>query len=129
MKKDPEIGLPPDVVWEEMDGEAVVVSPSQQKAWVLNSTATRLWKLFARGFSVSRVARELARDCRLPLDRLETEVSAFAAKLAQNGLLMPGSGEKVLAFESLFNPAPGFSLFEAAARRRNPSPTGNSPRP
>ena len=52
-----------DVVWEELDGEAVLVSTTRQKTWALNAAASVIWKCCDGQTSIDDIASKLAEAC------------------------------------------------------------------
>ncbi len=96
-----------NVVWEEVDGGALLVDPATGARWVLNAAAAAVWKL-CNGTSVAG------------------ESAAFCAALAGAGLLQPAAG---LAAESRMSVlgTPSFQALGAGhGARRRPSPGGVS---
>lgn len=78
-----------DIVWEELDGEAVLVSPSAKRTWVLNPTASALWKSCDGCTPLESIARNLARAGRHELSKVKAELTAFCKMLEENGMLRP----------------------------------------
>lgn len=77
-----------DVVWEEIDGEAVLVSTAVQKTWVLNSTASLIWKCCDGTMSLETLARRIAAGCGREASRVKAELLEFCKEMEQRGLLM-----------------------------------------
>ncbi|MCY3021777.1 MAG: PqqD family protein [Planctomycetota bacterium] len=76
-----------DVVWEEFDGEAVLVSSSAKGTWVLNPTACFVWKNFDGRTTLEAIVRHLAAAAGLEPSRVKQEVLAFCAELEREGLV------------------------------------------
>jgi hypothetical protein len=108
----------PGIVWEEIGGETVVVDPARNTAWVLNSTATRVWKRLCDGLSPEAIAAELAGAGRAASDVL-AEISAFVAELSGLGLLRSGA---VLAYAPASPGAAGTSAAPKAEPSLKPAP-------
>jgi hypothetical protein len=77
-----------DVVWEEIDGEAVLVSTAVQKTWVLNATASLIWKCCDGTISLETLARRIAGGCGREAGRVKAELVEFCREMEQRGLLM-----------------------------------------
>jgi len=79
-----------DVVWDEIDGEAVLISTSEQKTWVLNATASIIWKCCDGTISIEALARRIARECGREASRVKSELLDFCREMEQRGLFMGG---------------------------------------
>jgi len=78
-----------DVVWEELEGEAVLVSSSTEQTWVLNPTASFVWRHCDGRSGLEDMARSLANAGRQEIVRIREEIAAFCEELAGLGLLQP----------------------------------------
>lgn len=76
-----------DIVWEEFDGEAVLVSSSAKGTWVLNPTACFVWKNCDGRTNLEAMARHLAAAAGLEPSRVKHEVLAFCRELEEQGLV------------------------------------------
>jgi len=77
-----------DVVWEEIDGEAVIVKPSAKRTWVFNATASFIWKCCDGHSSIEDVARKLALSCGRELRLVRTDIVEFCRQLEEIGLIV-----------------------------------------
>jgi len=122
-----------DVVWEELDGEAVLVSSSTQRTWVLNSTASFVWKHCDGSTSLHDIARGLAAAGCAEMHRVRRDVTAFCQELASVGLLSPAhrlahaaAAPAAVCFARSYLP-PGIRVTTTlGAGRGRPSPRGIS---
>jgi hypothetical protein len=80
-----------DVVWEEIDGEAVIVKPSTKRTWVFNTTAAYIWKYCDGHGNLDDVARQLASSCGRELRQIRTEIKEFCQQLEEIGLIVENS--------------------------------------
>lgn len=80
-----------DIVWEELDGEAVLVSPVTSKTWVLNATASAIWKYCDGQTSIDALAAAFAQAGRLEVAKVKTELLAFCRQLEAQGMLRASS--------------------------------------
>jgi hypothetical protein len=98
-------------VWEELNGEVVVVEPRNGRTWLLNAAAAQVW-----------------RGCDGEARRFSADGAEFCRKLAALGLLCAASAElagmgEVVSFSGL--PTIRAQGFGTGPRRR-PSPRGLS---
>ena len=78
----------PDVVFQEVDGEVVLVHLQTNSIYTLNATGARFWALFAAGHDPPHVRRELCREFDVDPAQLEIEVDALLESLAREGLIV-----------------------------------------
>ena len=81
-------GIPiraPTVVSRVVDGEGVLVHP-QQGIRVLNPTGARVWELADGQRTVADLARAIAGEYDVGLERAQADVSAFCEDLLARGL-------------------------------------------
>ena len=90
-----------NVVWDEIDGEAVLVSTSEQKTWVLNATASIIWKCCDGTISIEALARRIASECGREASRVKAELASFCREMEQRGLLMGGRASGAVYGESV----------------------------
>ena len=64
----------PDVVSQELRGEAVLVHLRTNRIYALNATAARIWELLERGGSIGSVRRQLESEFEVEADRVERDV-------------------------------------------------------
>jgi hypothetical protein len=70
-----------------LDDELVVYDTRLSQAYVLNSTAARIWSLFDGSRSVESVAGEIAADYALGFDQALADVRELVDDLQRAGLL------------------------------------------
>jgi hypothetical protein len=105
-----------------MDGEAVVVNTARQKAWVLNATATRLWKALLGKTGISD-------GCGLSLSQLAQELECFRDQLAGAGLVEGAASGGPALKQSFLNPPPVLRIFLTARSPRKIRPNSDTPIP
>ncbi len=76
-----------DVVTREVDGEAVVVLPTQGKFIVLNATGALILQMADGTRSLRDIAAAVAEHFGAELDVVEPDVLNFAEMLVQRGVL------------------------------------------
>ena len=113
-----------DVVWEELDGEMLLVNSATGMRCHLNAAASAVWRLCDGRRSVRELAAAVARS--------SDEVIRVCRQLRETGLL---SGPSAVSGSSVLNNvnacmrsgAPAFTLLGLGqGPRGRPSPRGNS---
>lgn len=127
-----------DIVWEDLDGQTLLVQPATGKRLVLNATASKVWQLCDGRCSLSELVNEFATIRNSSLNGLQRELAAFCEELAAMGLLIRGgtSSHAQLAavdFNGVLKRSgltPGLTVrplhLSSSGARRRPSPRGNS---
>jgi hypothetical protein len=77
----------PDVVFQEVEGDTVLVHLRTNRMYALNRTGARLWHFLTAGHDRQRIAEELAREFDADLDRITEEVDALLEQLAAEDLV------------------------------------------
>jgi hypothetical protein len=122
-----------EIVWEELDGEALLVSPVSRARWSLNAAAAAVWKCCDGTRSLAALSSAFAQASGLGLREARQEIAAFCQRFAELGLLH-AQPELVAASAALNRPTfrsgmegPAFkTLGLGHGPRRRPSPRGNS---
>lgn len=76
-----------DMVWQEIDGELVLLDLRTSIYFALNRTATQLWSMLARGDSEADLAARLVGEYGRSADQAEQDVRSFLEHLRSNDLL------------------------------------------
>jgi len=106
------------VVWEELDGETVVVNPATGARWSLDAAATRIWKTCDGALGLRELAHDVA---------ALSEITALCNALGRIGLLTQGGAtEGTVCMSGLSVPGVRALGVGASGPRRRPSPRGNS---
>jgi hypothetical protein len=79
--------IPPDVLFHELEGEAVLLNVENGKYYGLDEVGTRVWRLLTEGNSLPAVVRILVQEYDVDSDRLAADLQALVAELAGQGLL------------------------------------------
>lgn len=77
----------PDVVFRELEGEAVVLNLDTGIYFGLNATGLRMWQLIEQHRTLDRVLALLAREFDAPAAELEADLLAWVSQLEDQGLL------------------------------------------
>jgi hypothetical protein len=77
----------PDVAWQTVDGELVLLDCRGHRLLGLNATAARAWELFDGQRTLGEVARVIAEEFGAPADAAAADLLAFARALVFRGLV------------------------------------------
>ena len=77
----------PGVISRLIDGEAVLVHPTQGKVRVLNAVGAAIWEAVDGRRDIAALAQAVVAEYDVPLARAEADVSAFCEDLAGRGVL------------------------------------------
>ena len=118
------------IVWEELNGEAVLVSQATGDRWSLNTAAAEIWKACDGTRGLCDLARGFARASGRSVTEATRDIAEFCERFTQLGLLHT-SASPALATQAVFRGGlttpPRFqSMSVGSGARRRPSPRGNS---
>jgi len=80
------IAIPDDVLFRELDGEAVLLNLKTGTYFGLNPVGTRIWQLIVEQRSLARVLDVLASEYDASRDVLAADLLQLAGRLCANGL-------------------------------------------
>jgi len=80
------ITIPDDVLFRELDGEAVLLNLKTGTYFGLNPVATRMWQLIAEQHSLARVLEALAGEYEADRLVLENDLLELGRQLCASGL-------------------------------------------
>jgi hypothetical protein len=78
-----------DVVFRNLDGEAVLLSIGSGLFFGLTPVATRIWELIDRGDALSDILATLVAEYDAPASVLEHDLRELAAQLVERRLVTP----------------------------------------
>jgi hypothetical protein len=87
MNESAKIELLSELIWREMDGNAVVVSPRDGKVRVLNEVGTFIWELLAEQTPRADILTHLIETYEVPLAQAEQDLDKFINDLLARGIL------------------------------------------
>lgn len=87
----PRLVVPPDVVFREVGGEAVILDLSTERYYGLDATGTRIWQLVAEDGSVAGVRRRMLEEFEVGAEELDRDLEELLGKLLAEGLLRPAA--------------------------------------
>jgi hypothetical protein len=79
----------PEVLFREVDGEAVLLDLKTEQYHGLNSVGTRIWKLLAEDGALSTVYARLMDEYDVDGARLQADLLKLVEELAQRGMVIP----------------------------------------
>ena len=91
MTGEPKLHVSADVVYREIDGEAVLLDLGSGRYFGLNAVGTRAWAVLAGGGSVDDAIAAIAAEFDAPDAEIAGDVRALVSDLVARGLLTPGA--------------------------------------
>ena len=82
--------IPDEVIFRELDGEAVVLNLDTGIYFGLDAVGTRIWRLLVERKPLKAVLETLIDEYEAPPDRLQRDLLAFVQRLDDKGLLSRG---------------------------------------
>ena len=82
------VRLSADVIFRELDGEAVLLDFASGRYFGLNAVGTRVWTLLAAGKSVDAAIAAVTREFDAPEDQVAHDVEELITELLSRGLLI-----------------------------------------
>jgi hypothetical protein len=92
------VSIPKEVLFHDLDGEAVLLNMQSGKYFGLDSIGTRVWNLLVEHGSLSVAYQTVLEEYDVDADRLRSDLLALVDQLALNGLIQ--LDERVDAHES-----------------------------
>ncbi|HXW08443.1 MAG TPA: PqqD family protein [Vicinamibacterales bacterium] len=77
----------PDVVWRDLDGEAVLLDLSSGAYFGLNQVGTRIWQLLEAGRLPDQIARTIVEEYDVDRPTAERDVAALVDALVDRRLI------------------------------------------
>jgi coenzyme PQQ synthesis protein D (PqqD) len=84
---DAAVRIPEDVVFRELDGEAVILNLESGMYFGLDEVGTRIWQLLDTHHSMRRTLEALEAEFDAPTERLASDLTRFVEALRSRGLL------------------------------------------
>jgi Coenzyme PQQ synthesis protein D (PqqD) len=82
------VRVPEDVIFRELNGEAVILNLDNGTYFGLNSVGMRIWQLCEQHASLREVWEAMQREFDAPGDALQSDLLAFVNELCSKRLLM-----------------------------------------
>jgi hypothetical protein len=87
MDRELTITASPDAVFQEVEGEAVLLHLAQGKYFGLDEVGTRIWQLLEAHGSAGAVLDRMLEEFDVEPERLESDLDDLLQALAENGLV------------------------------------------
>ncbi len=84
---DRSVHIPDDVVFRELQGEAVILSLDSSTYFGLDPVGSRIWALCAEHGSLRAVWEAMQDEFDAPPDRLQSDLLTFIDELSASGLM------------------------------------------
>jgi hypothetical protein len=84
---DTSISVPEDVIFRELDGEAIILDLASGTYFGLDEVGTRLWMLLTESSSIRRVVEVMAGEYVVESAQLERDVLELVSQLVDRGLV------------------------------------------
>lgn len=81
------VQIPSEVLFQELEGESVLLNLESERYYGLDDIGTRLWHLLAENGDVAAACEQLLKEYRVEPDVLERDVSQLLSSLASAGLV------------------------------------------
>ena len=81
------VDVPSDVLFQELEGEAVLLNLKTERYYGLNAVGTRMWQLLTAEGDVNAAFKQLSHEYAVSPEVLREDMAALIAQLAEVGLL------------------------------------------
>jgi len=88
MSRFPAVRLSADVIFRELDGEAVLLDFASGRYYGLNAVGTRIWTLLAAGQTVDGAIDAVVAEFDAPEEQVARDVDELVTELLSRGLLI-----------------------------------------
>lgn len=88
------ISIAPDVIFQHVAGETVLLDLKSEKYFGLNELGTRLWSLMQDQIPLNEILKRLHSEYQVEYDRLETDVVNLLEELQANELISDFGSDK-----------------------------------
>jgi hypothetical protein len=78
----------PDVIFRDLNGEAVLLDFGTGRYFGLNPVGTRVWTLLTEGAAVSAIVGIIGAEFDAPLDEIAADVEGLLSELTARGLVI-----------------------------------------
>jgi hypothetical protein len=86
------ITIPPDVLFREVSGEAVILNVANGKYYGLDNVGTRMWALLAEHLRLEPVHQALLEEYEVQPEILQADLIRLVDELAAQGLVTLDAG-------------------------------------
>jgi len=93
LKPDQTIQIAPDVLFQEVSGETVLLDLESEQYFGLDAVGTRIWALIGEGVSVGEMVDTLLQEYEVERATLQSDVEELVGKLSEAGLVRLGDAD------------------------------------
>ena len=79
--------IAPDVLFQEVGGEAVLLNLTSERYFGLDAVGTRVWQLIEQGTSLADIAARIGDEFDAPLAVIASDLDILLGKLVEAGLI------------------------------------------
>lgn len=79
--------ISPDVLFQDLDGEAVLLNLATEKYFSLDDVGTRMWQLMGKYGDIERTLAQLIAEYDVDPQTLRQDLNALIGKLVEAGLI------------------------------------------
>ncbi|MFO7536624.1 MAG: PqqD family protein [Chloroflexota bacterium] len=76
-----------EIIWRQLDDNAVIVSPQTGEVRVLNEVGTLIWQMLTDRHSVADIVNHLANNYQVTPQQAQQDVALFLQELHERGLV------------------------------------------
>jgi hypothetical protein len=80
--------LSPDVVFRDLEGEAVILDLTSGRYFGLNAVGTRIWMLLEAGTPIEQIVRAIAEEYAADAAQIDRDVKALVEDLLSRRLII-----------------------------------------
>lgn len=80
--------LSPDVVFRDLEGEAVILDLASGRYFGLNAVGTRIWTLLDAGTPIEEIVQAIAEEYDADAEQIDRDVKALIEDLSSRGLIV-----------------------------------------
>ena len=85
--------IPPSIVFQVLDGEAVILNVERGIYFTLNGVGTRVWLLIEEHGFFEKVREAMLREFVVSPETLDTDLARLVSELCEEGLLASAEDE------------------------------------
>jgi hypothetical protein len=101
------VEVSPDVLFQELEGEAVLLNLKSERYFGLDDVGTRMWQLLAENGDVAAAHAQLLKEYDVDPARLQGDLAAFIARLGEACLVGVGDDPATPSGTEPASAAPG----------------------
>ena len=80
--------IPADVIFEVLDGEAVILNLKTGVYFSLNAVGTRIWKLIEEHGEIAKISETMLKEYEVQPEALDLDLQQVLSQLVEKGLVL-----------------------------------------